>query len=224
MSTINADDGIVSGTGGLKELSDATGNLYLQTNGSNAVSINSSQNVTFANATTHTGAATFSNTVSVTGTANLSSLLNVTGAVALANTLSVTGATAFGNAVREKITVTATGAGANVNFDASTQGILYYTSSASANTTVNIRGNANVTLNTVMSTGQSLSCVFMNTQGATPYYVSGCQVDGTDVTPKWQGGSAPTSGNANSTDVYVFTVIKTANATFTVLGSQTQFK
>jgi len=236
MSTINADDGVISGSGGLKELSDATGNLALQTNGANAITINATQNVTFANSATYTGAATFSNNVTISGRANvtgatiLSNTLAVTSATTLSNTLSVTGATtltgatAFGNAVREKITVTATAAGANVNFDASTQGILYYTANATANTTINIRGSSTVPLNNVMSTGESLSCVFMDTQGATPYYVSGYQIDGSVTVPKWQGGSAPTSGNANSTDIYVFTVIKTANATFTVLGSQTQFK
>jgi hypothetical protein len=159
-----------------------------------------------------------SNTLAVTSATTLSNTLSVTGATTLI------GATAFGNAVREKITVSATAAGANVNFDASTQGILYYTSNATANTTINIRGSSTVPLNNVMSTGESLSCVFLDTQGATPYYVNGYQVDGSAVVPKWQGGSAPTSGNANSTDTYVFTVIKTANATYTVLGSQTQFK
>jgi hypothetical protein len=49
------------------------------------------------------------------------------------------------------------------------------------------------------------------------------QIDGSGVTPKWQGGSAPTEGNANSTDVYSYVVIKTGSATFTVLAAQTQF-
>ena len=50
------------------------------------------------------------------------------------------------------------------------------------------------------------------------------QVDGTTVTAIWQGGSAPTTGNASSTDVYTYTAIKTAASTYTVLASQTQFK
>ncbi len=63
----------------------------------------------------------------------------------------------------------------------------------------------------------------MATQGATAYYQSGMQIDGTSVTPKWAGGTAPTAGNASSIDVYTFVVIKTASATFTVLASQTKF-
>jgi hypothetical protein len=74
-----------------------------------------------------------------------------------------------------------------------------------------------------MATGQSITAVFMVTQGATAYYSSAVQVDGSSVTPKWQGGTAPTSGNASSIDVYSYTIIKTGSAAFTVLASQTKF-
>lgn len=127
-------------------------------------------------------------------------------------------------ALLEKATVSATAATGTINYDAITQAVLYYTTNASANWTLNIRGNSGTSLNTIMQTGQSLTVVFMATNGATPYYPTALQVDGSSVTPKWQGGSAPTSGNASSIDVYSYTVIKTASATFTVLASQTQFK
>jgi len=61
------------------------------------------------------------------------------------------------------------------------------------------------------------------TNGGTAYYPTAFQVDGSAVTPKWSGGSAPTSGNASSVDAYLFTVVKTASATFTVLAQQVQF-
>lgn len=124
----------------------------------------------------------------------------------------------------ELVTISATAATGTINFDVTTQSVLYYTSNAGANWTVNVRGSSGTSLNTLMSTGQSVTIVFMVTQGATPYYNNGFQVDGNSVTPKWQGGSAPTSGNASGIDVYSYTVIKTASATFTVLASQTQFK
>lgn len=124
----------------------------------------------------------------------------------------------------ELVTISATAATGTINFDVTTQSVLYYTSNAGANWTVNVRGSSGTSLNTLMSTGQSVTIVFMVTQGATPYYNNGYQVDGNSVTPKWQGGSAPTSGNASGIDVYSYTVIKTASATFTVLASQTQFK
>jgi hypothetical protein len=61
-------------------------------------------------------------------------------------------------------------------------------------------------------------------QDNTTYYNNVVQVDGTTVTAIWQGGSAPTAGNASSHDVYTYTAIKTAASTYTVLAAQTQFK
>jgi hypothetical protein len=63
----------------------------------------------------------------------------------------------------------------------------------------------------------------LTTQGSTAYYNSAVQIDGVSVTPKWQGGSAPTSGNASSIDSYTYVIYKTASATYTVLASQTKF-
>lgn len=128
------------------------------------------------------------------------------------------------NGMREPITVSATAATGTINFDQVTQSILYYTTNASANWTLNIRGNSGTTLNSRMAIGETLTVTFMVTQGATAYYQTALQVDGSAITPKWQGGSAPTSGNASGIDAYNFAIIKTANATFTVLASLTQFK
>lgn len=124
---------------------------------------------------------------------------------------------------RESITTSATAAGGTINFNAKTQGILYYTTSASANWTLNVRGDASTTLNSSMLDNESISINFMATQGASAYYQNGFQIDGVSVTPKWQYGSAPTSGNSNSVDVYVFTIIKTASATYTVFGAVSKF-
>ena len=126
--------------------------------------------------------------------------------------------------IAEKITVSATAATGTINYDVTTQAVLYFTSNASANWTLNIRGDGTNSLNSVMDTGESLTVVHAVTNGATPFYNSALQIDGSSVTPKYQGGTAPTAGNASAIDVYSYTVIKTASATFTVLASQTQFK
>jgi len=123
----------------------------------------------------------------------------------------------------EKITNSATAATGTVNYDVITQAVLNYTTDASGNWTLNIRGDGSNTLNSIMDTGESITVAHIVSQGATPYYNSAVQVDGSSVTPEWQGGSAPTAGNASSLDVYTYTVIKTADATFTVLAAQTQF-
>jgi hypothetical protein len=74
-----------------------------------------------------------------------------------------------------------------------------------------------------MATNDSISCTLMVTNSGTAYYPTAYTIDGTSVTPKWQGGTAPTSGNASSIDAYTFVIIKTASATYTVLASQTKF-
>ena len=125
--------------------------------------------------------------------------------------------------IRETITISATAATGTINYDASTQAVLYFTTNASGNFTVNFRGTSGISLNTLMSTGQSLSATFLVTNGATAYYNSVVQVDGSTVTPKWQGGTAPTSGNASSIDSYTYVIIKTGSAAFTVLASVTKF-
>ena len=125
--------------------------------------------------------------------------------------------------IAEPTTVSATAATGTINFDVLTQSVLYYTTNASANFTVNFRGDGSNTLNSLLSTGDAITVVFMCTTGSTAYYNSAVQVDGSSVTPKWQGGSAPTFGNTSSIDIYSYTIIKTASATFTVLASQVQF-
>jgi hypothetical protein len=74
-----------------------------------------------------------------------------------------------------------------------------------------------------MSNNHSVTCVLLVTNGTTPFRPTAFQIDGTAVTPRWQGGTAPSAGNANSIDAYTFTIIKTASATYTVLASQTRF-
>ena len=132
-------------------------------------------------------------------------------------------AAVFANAA-ETTTVSATAATGTINYDVTTQSVLYYTSNASANWTVNFRASSGTSLNTLMSTGQTMTVVFAVTQGSTAYYNNAVTIDGTSVTPKYQGGTAWSSGNASGIDVYTYTIIKTGSATFTVLAAQTQFK
>jgi len=129
------------------------------------------------------------------------------------------------NDVAEVTTVSATAATGTIAYDVTTQAVLYYTSNASANWTVNFRASSGTSLDTLMSTGQSMTVAFLVTQGATAYYNSAVQVDGTTsgVTTRWFGG-APTAGNASGIDSYRYLIIKTGSATFTVLASNTQFK
>lgn len=126
--------------------------------------------------------------------------------------------------VKETVTISATAATGTINYDVATQSVLYYTTNASANWTVNFRSSGTASLDSIMSTGQSITVVFSVTQGATAYYNNAYQVDGSTVVPKWQGGTAPVAGNVSGVDVYSYQIIKTGTAAFTVFASQTQFK
>jgi hypothetical protein len=181
-------------------------------------------------AMTVTGSGNFAYTRTLTGTTNVT--FPTTGTLAtLAGTETLTGKTLTSpiitnpliTEIRETATVSATAATGTIAYDALTQVVLYYTTDASGNFTVNFRGNSGTSLDSVMSTGQSLSATFLVTNGATAYYNSAVQVDGSSVTPKWQGGTAPTSGNASSIDSYTYVIIKTGSAAFTVLASVTKF-
>lgn len=100
---------------------------------------------------------------------------------------------------------------------------MYHTSNAAGNFTLNVRGNVSTSLNSMLSVGQTITAVFSCTNGATAYYLTALTIDGNAQTVKWQGGTAPSAGNASSIDVYSFAITKTASATFMVLGSQTKF-
>ena len=143
------------------------------------------------------------------------------GAATFNSTVTSTGATINGTLdieeVYEKVTVQTSTTG-TITFDTTVQAVELYTANQTANRTINF---SNVNAN--LAVGQSITAAILMTQGSTAYYLNAYQVDGSSVTPKWQGGSAPTAGNASSIDSYSFTIIKTADATFTVLASITQY-
>jgi len=124
--------------------------------------------------------------------------------------------------VVEKVTAQTSTTG-TINFDCLTQGIELYTANQTANRTINFRGDGSTTLNSMLSNNESITVSIAMTQGSTAYYLNAYQVDGVAVTPKWQGGTAPSAGNASGIDVYTFTIIKTASATYTVLANLTEF-
>ena len=126
-------------------------------------------------------------------------------------------------APREQWTVSATAATGTVNVDLLSSGAHYLTATASANWTYNFRGDGSNSLDSLLSTNESVTVVHAVANGGTAYYPTAFQVDGSAVTPEWSGGSAPSGGNANSIDTYLFTIIKLASATFTVLAQQVQF-
>lgn len=101
-----------------------------------------------------------------------------------------------------------------------TSGNWVFTGNTTSNITLNIRGNGGTALGSILSVGEIATVALTITNNATGYYPSVIQVDGTTVTPKWSGGAAPTTGNASATDIYSFSVLKTAaTPTYLVLAA-----
>jgi hypothetical protein len=125
----------------------------------------------------------------------------------------------------EPASVTAVAPTSTTNFYINTGAVQYITANNANNWTLNFAFSSGTTLNSAMTTNDSLSCTLVTTNTTTAYYLSAITVDGTSsgVTVKWQGGSAPTSGNASSIDSYTFVIIKTGSAVYTILASQTKF-
>ena len=123
----------------------------------------------------------------------------------------------------EPASVSGTAPTATTNFYINSGAVQYITANNANNWTLNFAFSSGTSLNSAMATNDSLSCTLITTNTTTAYYPSAFTIDGTSVTPKWQGGTAPTSGNASSIDSYTFVIIKTASATYTVLASQTKF-
>jgi len=124
---------------------------------------------------------------------------------------------------KEQAVISATAATGAINIDVSTASVDIRTSNAAANYTLNVRGSATVTLDSLMATGDSLTVTFESPNGGTAYYATAYTIDGNAVTPKWLGGTAPSSGNVSATDVYMLQIRKTGAATFTCIASQSKF-
>lgn len=236
VSALNAADfrtaiGAGSGTGDVVGPASATDSALVAFDGTTGKLIKQAATVTVAQG--GTGATSLTGILKGNGTSAFTAATAGTDFVAPGTATTFTATQTFNGSsttiaavlknAAESSTVSATAATGTINFDVLTQSVLYYTTNASGNWTLNVRGSSGTSLNTLMSTGQSVTIAFLVTNGATAYYQSAFQIDGSSVTPKWQGGTAPTAGNASSIDAYVITIIKTGAATFTALASQTRF-
>lgn len=206
VSVANGGTGQTTYTNGQLLIGNSTGNTLAKstlTAGSGIVITNGPGSITISGASFDPNAAnTFTGLQTFNGTINN-----------LAST--------FKN-IGETVTVSATAATGTINYDVTTHSVLYYTTNASGNWTLNFRASSTTTLNSIMAVGQSITVAFLVPQGAAAYYNTAITVDGDTGTPVWQNGP-PTSGNANALDVYTYTIIKTADQTYTVLATRTGF-
>jgi hypothetical protein len=163
--------------------------------------------------------ANYAGNVTVSTQPNITSVgtlitLNVSGNITTTGTTSIQQA-------KEKVTSNGVASTGTIDFNLLEQAILYKTSNATANYTLNFVGNSTTTLNSILNTNESITCAFINTNGANAYYANIIQIDGNTITPKWvYPTGAPTVGVNNALETYNFNIIKTASATYTVLASR----
>jgi len=214
---------IGGGTNGYILQTDGLGNLtWVAGAGGNGAVGGSNSQVQFNNAGVFGGIAGFtldsvSNIVSITtsalATTTVSSLLTVTGTSAIQQ-------------AKEKTVISASVPASTTNFDLLDGAINYYTGNMNANITLNVRGNSTTSFDSLTSTGDSVTIAMVTSSGTTAYVISALQIDGASVTPKWVSNTAPLAGllQTSGINAYTYTIIKTAAASFTVLGSYIGYK
>jgi len=126
--------------------------------------------------------------------------------------------------IKEKINIVVDSVNNISDIDTDTSLVWYFTSDSTANWTTNFRANSSVTLNERLAVGESISGLIIATQGSTAYYPTNWTIDGNIPSViKWEYGFVPINGTPNGIDFFYFTIIKTADATFTLLNSTTNF-
>jgi hypothetical protein len=147
---------------------------------------------------------------------------NVSGSIT-SDGVPITGGGGGGSAATEGVTVVNSALNGSVNIDTSTNRVHYYTVNATANWTPNIRSSSSATLDSAMSIGDAMTVTILAKIGSSGYFSSSVQIDGSSIVPQWAGGIVPTAGNSNGTDIYSYSIIKTASATFSVFASIAQY-
>ena len=151
-------------------------------------------------------------------------LKTLTTGVQVTGVTSTTSLTVGPGLVQEKLYTVASALTGTVNFDVVTNGLVqYHTTNSSATFVANLRGDGSTTFNSLMHIGQTSVFTLYSAQNNTSYYMTDFQIDGSSITEKWNGGSAPSAGTGSGVDVYTFNIMKTANATFTVFATFSNF-
>ena len=228
--------GVASATSFTGAATGLTGNFS-----GNAAGLSGTPNIVVGSVTGTTGA--FSGSVSVGGTLTYEDVTNIdsvgvvtarTGIKVLAGGVNVVGggitATGIGtfhsglnteDILAEEVNVTAGKLSDNTNINVEDGMVHLFTTAESTTSTPNIRYNATTSLNDRMSIGQSIVVTLITTANASAYSAN-ITIDGSAVTENWIGGSAPSDGGSSGVDIHSFTIIKTASATFTVIGNHSK--
>ena len=206
----NSINSISTGTGGLQSTADGTsGNLLIQKDAGTIATFSSTGVVVsgVVAATTLTGDGSALTNLPSAGLNDYSKFVNST----------------------EVITLTASAATGTLNFDTNTQLVQWYTTTATGNWILNVRASSGETLNSKLVVGQCITLVMIAATGTGTYYPTQLNIDGAAQTgtarTRWLGGApTATAGAATTTaKVYTYTIVKTADAIFYTIASQSDY-
>ena len=133
----------------------------------------------------------------------------------------LTGSVNLSGLLREGVNITAGKLSDNTDIDLENGMIHLFTTAETTTSTPNIRFSSSTSLDSSMSVGQAISVTIITTAAAAAYSAQ-LTIDGAAVTENWVGGAAPSDGGSSGVDIYSYTIIKTASATFTVIGNQSK--
>ena len=155
-------------------------------------------------------------TVSVAGTITYNDVTNVDSI----GIITARGGVDLNALLREQVNITAGKLSDNTNINVDNGMAHYFTTTETTTSTPNIYSS--VGINTQMGVGDTMAVTIITTAAAAGY--STCvNIDGNYNDVNWLGGTDPSTGGASGIDVYALQVIKTASATYTVLGSLNNF-
>lgn len=117
---------------------------------------------------------------------------------------------------------------ANATINVYNGAVTLFTTANTNNWTPNITyndGGSVTTLNAYMENSEVIVVTIVSDNGGGSGYVPGnINIDSSSRTTEWSGGSAPTArGGTGGYDVYSFSIMKTGDNAFVVLGQQTHY-
>ena len=201
---------------------NVTGNADTATLSTNAQGLTGNPNIVVGSVTGTT--ASFSGNVSVGGTLTYEDVTNIdsVGLVTARSGIKVTsGGASFVGSLTERAVVSATAisASGDCNIDS---GLVHYRTANLGGTSNTVNISSAVGINTIMTTGDIMNFTVIHAVNSSSSYINNLRIENADQTESWVGGSAPTDGGTSGVDIYSFTIIKTADNTYTTIGNQTK--